>query len=72
MNTDARQTALHILDMHAKTGLLLDRVIDRESHRMQVLSQRDRALTTALVYGVLRWRNRLDWMISLFSKTLLT
>lgn len=72
MNTDARQTALHILDLHAKTGLLLDRVIDRESHRMQVLSQRDRALTTALVYGVLRWRNRLDWIISLFSKTRIT
>lgn len=33
------------------------------------MSPRDRALFNALVYGVLRWRGRLDWMIGQFSKT---
>lgn len=32
------------------------------------LSRKDKAFITQLVYGVLRWRNRLDWIIELFSK----
>lgn len=31
------------------------------------LSKKDRALATQLVYGVLRWRNRLDWIVEQFS-----
>jgi 16S rRNA (cytosine967-C5)-methyltransferase len=33
------------------------------------LSMRDRALMSAIVYGVLRWRNRLDHMIAFFSNS---
>ncbi|MGI6576229.1 MAG: 16S rRNA (cytosine(967)-C(5))-methyltransferase RsmB [bacterium] len=32
------------------------------------LSHKDRAFTTELVYGTLRWQQKLDWIISLFSK----
>lgn len=31
------------------------------------LTKRDKAFITQLVYGVLRWRNRLDWIIERFS-----
>ena len=30
--------------------------------------RRDRALFNAILYGVLRWRGRLDWLIAAFSK----
>jgi len=33
------------------------------------MEDRDRALTTELVYGVLRWQERLDWHIDQLSKT---
>ena len=34
-----------------------------EARRGAALSRRDRALLTALVYGVTRWRRELDWLI---------
>jgi 16S rRNA (cytosine967-C5)-methyltransferase len=33
------------------------------------LKPKDRALTSALVYGVLRWQSRLDWVLRHFLKT---
>lgn len=43
----------------AYADLLLDRAL-----KQSVLSPRDRALLTELVYGTLRWRSRLDWHLS--------
>ncbi|MFH2219926.1 MAG: 16S rRNA (cytosine(967)-C(5))-methyltransferase RsmB [Pseudomonadota bacterium] len=69
MADDARKTALTVLntlDSHQKTlDCVLDEVIDHDSS----FSRRDRALAYALVYGVLRWRGRLDRIVHHFSKT---
>ena len=51
------------LDSHAD-GLLSD-----SFKRYRHLTSLDRAFLTELTYGVLRWRERLDWVIRQFSKT---
>jgi len=65
----SRRIALLILndldDSSAFPVNLLDRAFEREPQ----LIRKDRALATELVYGVLRWRSRLDWVICQLSKT---
>jgi 16S rRNA (cytosine967-C5)-methyltransferase len=46
-----------------------DRLLRTELERRPDLDARDRALLTELVYGVLRWRGRLDWHIDQLSRT---
>jgi 16S rRNA (cytosine967-C5)-methyltransferase len=46
-----------------------DRLIRSTLERHSRIDERDRALLTELVYGVLRWRARLDWHIDQLSKT---
>lgn len=46
-----------------------DRLIRAMLQRHSRMDDRDRALTTELVYGVLRWQGRLDWHIDQLSKT---
>ena len=59
-----RRLALEILlrveATDAYANLLLDARLRRAS-----LSRPDRALVTELVYGVLRWRGKLDWILEL-------
>ncbi len=69
MSLDARHTALHILNTLGKGRYTLDRVIEDIFKKNNHLSKRDRGFTNALVFGVLRWRGRLDWIIDYFSKT---
>ncbi len=63
-----RNTALTILNNidrgHRTLDAEMDRVLDKSS-----LAARDRALAYTLVYGVMRWRARLDWIINHFSRT---
>jgi 16S rRNA (cytosine967-C5)-methyltransferase len=47
----------------------LDRLLEDVFREKTLFSKKDRALLQALVYGVLRWRQRLDWIIDYFSKT---
>ena len=47
----------------------LDRLIRTTLERHSRLGERDRALLTELVYGVERWRGRLDWHIDQLSRT---
>jgi 16S rRNA (cytosine967-C5)-methyltransferase len=61
-----RSAALLVLNDLYKT---LDRVLEDTLDEHPGLSRRDRAFLQALVYGVLRWRARLDWTIAHFSKT---
>lgn len=64
---DARQTALAVLntlDLGKKT---LDRILLEIPQGIDFLSRRDRALMSAMVYGVLRWRGRLDHITAYFS-----
>lgn len=64
----ARKTILNILlDVDAQK-FTLDRIVDDILYRSP-LERRDIALVHAIVYGVIRWRGRLDWLIGHFSNT---
>ncbi|MFH1580470.1 MAG: 16S rRNA (cytosine(967)-C(5))-methyltransferase RsmB [Pseudomonadota bacterium] len=65
---DPRKTALLVLNSLDKRRHTLDRILEDIQDKELFLSRRDQALFYALVYGVLRWRGRLDWIISHFSK----
>ena len=69
MSIDVRKTALAILNTLDQDQRTLDNLMEVYSGDGQVDSRRDRALLQTLVYGVLRWRGRLDYIISHFSST---
>ena len=64
-----RLAALEILEAVAQSGQTLDAVLDhyRQQHPFDL--QADRALLQSLVFGVLRWRKRIDFIIGSFSRT---
>jgi len=64
-----RSKALWVLNRLANGRFTLDAVIEQILEGEGDLSKRDKALFQNLVYGVLRWRNRIDWVISRFSHT---
>lgn len=66
---DARNTALKVLITLDRGDQTLDGILDHISPSAGSLSRRDRSLFNALIYGVLRWRGRLDYIISHFSNT---
>jgi len=57
--TLAYQILLHISQNVSHPDRLIRSMLERHSH----LAERDRALVTELVYGVVRWQGRLDWHI---------
>lgn len=61
----AYQVLLHLETKASHPDRLIRASLDRHSK----LDERDRALLTELVYGVVRWRGRLDWHIDALSKT---
>jgi len=65
----ARTASLEILNILDQGDNTLDNILDEVLSRKTNLSKKDRALLQALVYGILRWRGRLDWIIRYFSKT---
>ncbi len=69
MASDARKTALFILNSLDKQHKTLDRILEDVFAGNPHFSRRDRSLLYALTYGVLRWRGALDWIIAYFSKT---
>lgn len=64
----ARETALDILNRLDNSQLTLDAIIDSVFSAGQQ-SKLDKAFIYNLVYGVLRWRSRLDWIVKHFSHT---
>ena len=61
----ARETALDILNRLDNSQVTLDTIIDSafsSGHQ----SKLDKAFIHNLVYGVLRWRSRLDWIVKHF------
>ncbi|MEJ6950883.1 16S rRNA (cytosine(967)-C(5))-methyltransferase RsmB [Natronospora cellulosivora (SeqCode)] len=63
---NSRKIALNILleiDKEAYSNLVLNKYLSKINKR------KDRALITEMVYGVLRYRNRLDYIIKHYSKT---
>jgi 16S rRNA (cytosine967-C5)-methyltransferase len=64
-----RGVATAVLDTLDGNRRTLDDVLEAAFSRHPALSRRDRALLTALVFGVQRWRGRLDYIIGAFSRT---
>lgn len=69
MTNNPRKAALYVLNELYKNNQTLDNTIDKIFQKGLELSKKDMALFHALVYGVLRWRARLDLIIDHFSKT---
>ena len=69
MAHDPRKTALDVLNRLNRGKKTLDIILRDLPQDERYLSRRDRALFTAMVYGVLRWRSRLDHIITHFSNT---
>jgi 16S rRNA (cytosine967-C5)-methyltransferase len=61
-----RGTAVKILNRVERTDAYLDKLLDSEL-RSGELPEIDKGLLTELVHGVLRWQNKLDWVLNGFS-----
>lgn len=72
MVNNARKTSLHILNTLDQGNKTLDNILDEVLSQHTFFSKKDRALLQAIVFGVLRWRAKLDWVIDYFSKTRLS
>ena len=62
-----RRIALEILNTVDKEGVHADRFLGKGFINKPELTSREKAFITELVYGVLRWRGSIDWVISTFS-----
>ncbi len=62
MAMNPRHLAIQILDRVFRSDSFADLVLDR-ALKQQDFNPADRALTTELVYGTLRWRKWLDWVL---------
>ena len=69
MPRNARQIALEILNELDQGRRTLDSILEDVPGAGVFESRPERALMQALVYGVLRWRSRLDFLINHFSRT---
>ncbi|MBM2841071.1 MAG: Ribosomal small subunit methyltransferase [Bacteroidetes bacterium] len=61
-----RGAAVRILNRVERSDSYLDRVLDAELRGTE-LSDLDKGLLTEIVHGVLRWQNKLDWVLNGFS-----
>ncbi|CAB1081264.1 16S rRNA (cytosine(967)-C(5))-methyltransferase (EC [Olavius algarvensis Delta 1 endosymbiont] len=69
MPFNARKSALDTLNTLDRGQRTLDSILEKKFNAVSAGSRQDRALFQTLVYGVLRWRGRLDYVISHFSTT---
>src|SRR5262245_44063296 len=63
----ARGIAIKVLNRVERTDSYLDKVLDYELKSSE-LNDLDKGLLTELVHGVLRWQNKLDWVLNGFSQ----
>jgi len=61
-----RGTAVRILNRVERTDSYLDKVLNVEM-KSGNLSDQDKGLLNELTHGVLRWQNKLDWVLNGFS-----
>ena len=66
---DSRKVALETLNTLDQGRRTLDSILEGIPADNTSASKRDRALFQTLVFGVLRWRGRLDFIITHFSST---
>ncbi|MGE5255364.1 MAG: 16S rRNA (cytosine(967)-C(5))-methyltransferase RsmB [Hyphomicrobiales bacterium] len=67
--TDPRRLAVRLLGDLERGRKTLDALMEGLDETADLRDPRDRDLLNALVFGVLRWRGRLDYLIARFSKT---
>ena len=67
MKDIARRNALKILNLVDGSQKPLDAIMEEVLPDGRFPSKRDRAFIQTIVYGVLRWRGRIDWIIRHFS-----
>jgi 16S rRNA (cytosine967-C5)-methyltransferase len=63
-----RAICLDILNRIKEADSHLDRLLTDSFKRYRQLTPLDRAFLTELTYGVIRWREKLDWVIRHFSQ----
>ncbi|MCJ7545972.1 MAG: 16S rRNA (cytosine(967)-C(5))-methyltransferase RsmB, partial [Deltaproteobacteria bacterium] len=64
----ARKKALEVLTRWEKRGSTMDPLFDAFVMEDPLLTELDKAFVREIVYGVLRWRGRLDWIIAAYSR----
>jgi 16S rRNA (cytosine967-C5)-methyltransferase len=69
MQPHSRLIALNILNEVDQDKNTLDHILEAAFTRFADLPQREKNLTFSIVYGVLRYRYRLDWILGHFSRT---
>lgn len=69
MPPNSRLISLSVLNEVDQDKKTLDHILDATLTRAGNLPQRDKNLIYTVVYGVLRYRNRLDWILGHFSRT---
>ena len=67
MIKDPRHIALNVLLFWHKASRPLDKSLESYSEEISFLSKNDRSLCNALIFGVLRQRESIDWVIRPFS-----
>ena len=68
MSKSSRYIAIEILCRWEKSRLPVDQVLEKIFSGIIFNDPRDRQLAMSMVYGVIRWRGYLDWVIGEFSK----
>jgi 16S rRNA (cytosine967-C5)-methyltransferase len=63
----ARYIAIEILCSQEERHLPLNQVMEQHLANMALRDPRDRQLIMSIVYGVIRWRGYLDWVVEKFS-----
>jgi len=63
-----RAICLDILNRIEEADLHPDRLLTDSFKRYRYLTSLDRSFLTELTYGVIRWKEKLDWVIRQFSK----
>jgi 16S rRNA (cytosine967-C5)-methyltransferase len=64
----ARTKALDVLIRWEKRGSPMDPLFDEMVREDPRLTDLDKAFVREVVYGVLRWQGKLDWIISVYSR----
>lgn len=68
MTADPRYLAFTLIEAGQKPTLPLDRAIEDAAQQLECLSQKDKRLCHAIVFGVFRHRGRIDQLIGHYAK----
>jgi len=63
-----RHIAVNVLVSWDKSFHTLDKILEKYSEEISLLSKKDKKLCNALIFGALRHRATIDWTLSKFSK----